>query len=206
MFDSVKDAVTTREVAESYGIPVNRAGMVCCIFHTDHTPSMKVDRRYHCFGCGADGDVIDFAARLFDLNVKEAAEKLAADFQISYDHQATAKPIHMISPTKEKRFLLARLKNYQNANYHGLVCYLRLLEGWQKQYAPKPEDEEWHPLFTESLRNIDRVNYLLDELQSCTVDEAKKVIACNKNEIAHYIDRVQEFRPRPKREAKELSH
>ena len=40
---------------------------------------------FHCFGCGADGDVIDFTARLFDLSPKEAAEKLAQDFGLIYD-------------------------------------------------------------------------------------------------------------------------
>ena len=82
LFDAVKSSVTTRYAAESYGVSVNRAGMACCVFHDDRTPSMKVDERYHCFGCGADGDVIDFTARLFDLSLKEAAEKLAADFNI----------------------------------------------------------------------------------------------------------------------------
>ena len=41
---------------------------------------MKLDRRYHCFGCGADGDVIDFAAALYGLRKKEAAVQLAQDF------------------------------------------------------------------------------------------------------------------------------
>ena len=45
------------------------------------------DRRFHCFGCGEDGDVIDFTAKLFDLSSKEAAEKLAQDFgPVSYTH------------------------------------------------------------------------------------------------------------------------
>ena len=39
----------------------------------------KLDRRYHCFGCGADGDVIDFAAALCGLAKKEAAVQLAND-------------------------------------------------------------------------------------------------------------------------------
>ena len=30
---------------------------------------MKVDQRFHCFGCGADGDVIDFTAKLFNLSL-----------------------------------------------------------------------------------------------------------------------------------------
>ena len=50
LFDAVKGSVTTRDAAESYGVSVNRAGMACCIFHDDRTPSMKVDERYHCFG------------------------------------------------------------------------------------------------------------------------------------------------------------
>lgn len=44
---------------------------------------MKVDFRFHCFGCGADGDVIDFAAKLFQLSLLQAAEKLAIDFGLS---------------------------------------------------------------------------------------------------------------------------
>ena len=40
------------------------------------------------FGCGEDGDVIDFTAKLFDLSPKEAAEKLAQDFGLIYNGQA----------------------------------------------------------------------------------------------------------------------
>ena len=87
IFEAVKKSITTRQAAEHYGIRVGRNGMACCPFHKDRTPSMKVDKRFHCFGCGADGDVIDFTAQLYGLDVKSAAEKLAADFQIPYTHQ-----------------------------------------------------------------------------------------------------------------------
>ena len=85
VFEAVKQSVTTRQAAEHYGIHVNRNGMACCPFHHDKTPSMKLDRRYHCFGCGADGDVIDFAAALYGLGKKEAAVQLAQDFGLSYE-------------------------------------------------------------------------------------------------------------------------
>lgn len=204
LFDAVKSSVTTREAAESYGVSVNHAGMACCIFHDDRTPSMKVDERYHCFGCGADGDVIDFAARLFDLSLKEAAEKLAADFSIAYDRQTAKKTVRKASPVMAKRSLLQRLKNYQDENYRVLCSYRHLLEDWKKRYEPRPEDEKWHPLFLEALHNQDRVNYLLDELLDCTAEEAKAVIASCKNEIAGYADRVREFRPRPSRSARDI--
>ena len=203
LFDAVKSSITTRDAAESYGVSVNRAGMACCIFHDDRTPSMKVDERYHCFGCGADGDVIDFTARLFDLSLKEAAEKLAADFNIGYDHSSPQKVHQAVSPVKARRSLLQRLKNYQNENYRTLCSYRHLLEDWKKQYEPKPEDEKWHPLFLEALDNQDRVDYLLDELMECTADEAKDLIAIHKNEIARYASRVREFMPRPNRASRE---
>ena len=79
-FKSVKRLVTAREAAEHYGLTVNRYGMALCPFHDDHNPSMKLDDRFHCFGCGEDGDVIDFTARFFNLSLPEAAEKLVEDF------------------------------------------------------------------------------------------------------------------------------
>lgn len=92
VFEAVKQSVTTRQAAESYGFQVNRAGKIHCPFHNDHTPSMKVDNRFHCFGCGADGDVIGFTAKLYNLSVKEAAQKLAHDFSICYDNSSRASP------------------------------------------------------------------------------------------------------------------
>ena len=85
VFEAVKQSVTTRQAAEHYGIHVGRNGMACCPFHHDKTPSMKLDRRYHCFGCGADGDVIDFVAALYGLAKKEAAVQLANDFGLYYE-------------------------------------------------------------------------------------------------------------------------
>ena len=68
LFETVKSAVTVKQAAEYYGCKVNRGDMICCPFHDDRHPSMKLNRDYFfCFGCGATGDVIDFVARLFGL-------------------------------------------------------------------------------------------------------------------------------------------
>ena len=62
-------AVPVKKAAEYYGLEVNRGNMVCCPFHADRTPSMKLNEDYfYCFGCGAHGDVINLAARLFGLS------------------------------------------------------------------------------------------------------------------------------------------
>ena len=79
-FAQIKQAVTTRQAAEAYGLSVNSRGMCRCPFHNDHTPSMKVDETFYCFGCGAVGDVITFTARLFGISAGSAARKLEVDF------------------------------------------------------------------------------------------------------------------------------
>ena len=53
IFREVKERVTARQVAERYGLKVRRNGMACCPFHNDKHPSMKIDRNYYCFACGA---------------------------------------------------------------------------------------------------------------------------------------------------------
>ena len=104
VFEAVKQSVSTREAAAFYGIEVKRNGMACCPFHDDKNPSMKVDQRFHCFGCGADGDVIDFTAKLFDLSPKEAAEKLAQDFGLIYDSQAPPRRRYVRQKNEAQKF------------------------------------------------------------------------------------------------------
>lgn len=81
--DEIKARLPAREVFERYGFHVNREGYACCPFHGEKTPSCKVypgDRGWHCFGCHAGGDVLDFAQQYFGLNFQEAAAKLNDDF------------------------------------------------------------------------------------------------------------------------------
>ena len=203
LFEAVKEAVTTRDAAERYGVEIDRTGKACCIFHNDRHPSMKVDERFHCFSCGADGDVIDFTSQLFDIGLKDAAEKLATDFHIPYDKERTGGGFPRHSPAKARRSLRERLKNYQNENYRALCVYFGLLRQWEAEYAPRTAEEEWHPLFMESIRNKDRVEYLLDELQGCSPDEAKEIIAFHKNEISRYAARVREVHAAQKHKSHE---
>ncbi len=57
-----------------------------CPFHNERTPSFTVDRDkglYHCFGCGAGGDVIHFVRQIDRLEFPEAVEALAARFGVT---------------------------------------------------------------------------------------------------------------------------
>lgn len=63
---------------------MTRAGRefkACCPFHKEKTPSFTINddkQFYHCFGCGAHGDVINFVMQHDNLPFPEAIERLAA--------------------------------------------------------------------------------------------------------------------------------
>ena len=157
VFEAVKQSVSTREAAELYGIKVKRNGMACCPFHDDKNPSMKVDQRFHCFGCGEDGDVIDFTAKLFDLSSKEAAEKLAQDFGLIYDSQAPPRRRYVRQKTEAQKFREDRQRCYRV-----LSDYYHLLKKWGIDHSPRTPEEEPHPRFVEAIQKKTYVEYLLD--------------------------------------------
>ena len=192
VFEVVKQSVTAREAAELYGIAVGRGGMACCPFHDDRHPSMKVDTRFHCFGCGADGDVIDFTARLYGLSPKEAAEKLAQDFGLSYDSKAPPRRNYV----RQKSEAQAR-KEKREHGWRVLTDYYHLLRKWEADYSPKTPDEDPHPRFLEAIQKKDYMGYLLDTFLDSSTEEQDQWIAEHTAEISAIGRRVNIMADKP---------
>ena len=192
VFEVVKQSVTAREAAELYGIAVGRGGMACCPFHDDRHPSMKVDTRFHCFGCGADGDVIDFTARLYDLSPKEAAEKLAQDFGLSYDSKAPPRRSYV----RQKSEAQVR-KEKREHGWRVLTGYYHLLRKWEADYSPKTPDEAPHPRFLEAIQKKDYMGYLLDTFLDSSTEEQDQWIAEHTAEISAIERRVNIMADKP---------
>ena len=192
VFEAVKPNISTRQAAEMYGIKVNRNGMAVCPFHNDKNPSMKVDKRFHCFACQADGDVIDFVSRLCGLPCKEAAMKLADDFGISYDsrHKPTVRP-HIREPTAEQLY-----QKEEARCYRVLTDYFHLLRRWETQHAPKQPDDVWHPLFVEALQRKSHIEYLIDTLIDGKKEEKQALVAEQRKEVMKLEQRIAEYRGR----------
>ena len=113
IFEAVKSTVTSRMAAEHFGLSVSRNGMVCCPFHDDRHPSMKLNEDYfYCFGCGAKADVIEFTSKLFGITALEAAQKLSADFGIKTD----------------KPSVLTKLSRYRTQADNERLCFRVLRE------------------------------------------------------------------------------
>ena len=186
VFEAVKQSVSTRDAAAFYGIEVKRNGMACCPFHDDKNPSMKVDQRFHCFGCGEDGDVIDFTAKLFDLSPKEAAEKLAQDFGLIYDSQAPPRRRYVRQKTEAQKFREDRQRCYRV-----LSDYYYLLKKWEADRSPRTPEEEPHPRFVEAIQKKAYVEYLLDLFLYESEKEQKAWIAEHTAEITHLERRLK---------------
>lgn len=172
LFESVKAAATVRQAAEHYGLKIGQGSMVCCPFHNDRTPSMKLNEDYfYCFGCGATGDVIDLVAKLFNLSSYDAAKKLADDFGIDPDKPPAAAAL------RKTKYPLA--KTFQNETLHcqRILCdYLHLLEHWKVQYAPKTPEDTIDDCFVEACQMLDYIEYLADILTVGNLEERVAVV------------------------------
>ena len=129
--------------------------MALCPFHEDHHPSMKLDRRYYCFGCHANGDVIDFTTRLFGISQKSAALKLARDFGIDpgLSTQSDIPNFHAELHPNSEQLCIRVLREY-----------LRLLRIWKVHYRPAVPGDPLNDRFVESCQMEATITDLLDAL------------------------------------------
>lgn len=181
IFREMKERVTARQVAERYGLKVCRNGMACCPFHNDKHPSMKIDRNYYCFACGAKGDAVNYVAVLFGLSQFEAAKKINDDFSLGISieniwirrKQNSGVREKEKIPTKEERiqFVQKKIGGWVKDAVNVLLRYLRWMEFWKEFYKPESMEAEWNPLFVEALQNESKISYLVDMLMFGTDEE-----------------------------------
>jgi DNA primase len=80
--EALRRAHPIEAVVAASGVELTRRGqgfMGCCPFHDDSTASLSVGGvpdRFHCFGCDAGGDVIEYVARFTGLSFVDAARAL----------------------------------------------------------------------------------------------------------------------------------
>ena len=81
----VKYQVSMINIANYYGIKINRNGYISCPFHNENTASMKVYpgiKGYYCFGCGAGGNIFNFVMNYDGRSFEEAVRMVANAFNI----------------------------------------------------------------------------------------------------------------------------
>ena len=187
LYRKVKEGVSMHQVAEYYGLKVNRKGLCLCPFHQDQRPSMKIypdGKGYYCFSCGSGGDQIKFVARYQDVGNYEAARELAAAFGIpinipvTYREKGEAENAHR--QRSELAAVVKRSKMYLTA-YRGLLC----------EAIRKRNEHFW-----EGLGSLTHVEYLLNCLEQCPEElfadkKAVKKIGEVERRIADWYIRIE---------------
>ncbi|MFQ3236084.1 MAG: DNA primase, partial [Paraglaciecola sp.] len=103
----IDDMIARTDIVELVDsrVRLKKAGknyQACCPFHNEKSPSFTVSQDkqfYHCFGCGAHGNVISFMMEYDRLEFPEAIEELAQYHSIEVPREKNATP----APTAEQK-------------------------------------------------------------------------------------------------------
>jgi DNA primase len=106
MIKELKSSLNIEDVISRY-LPVRKRGanlVGLCPFHSEKTPSFTVSQqmqRFHCFGCGADGDVIDFLQKVTGQSFSQVVSSLGVEKETRFPGP-TSKPRSVFKPLKAR--------------------------------------------------------------------------------------------------------
>jgi len=135
LMDAIKDRVTLVDLVDELKIRKRRSGsgryVIVCPFHDEDTPSCMIyvnEDKFHCFGCQAHGDVIDFYQTYLGIEFDEAMTRLCERLEIQVmDAEQVDRADNLIDKAKEglkeveesiKQEKLKFAKELQHANNH----------------------------------------------------------------------------------------
>lgn len=144
--EKIRSANPLSDWLDKYGVEVNRKGFAKCPFHSEKTASFRVypDGTYHCFGCGAHGDVITFVMNIQNISFEDACGLLDRD--ISYSEQ------RKIDRARRKRSNETDIRERARKNYWNAFDIWKLNEEFIEFFKPSGPDEEPSKLFLHALK------------------------------------------------------
>ncbi len=121
---------------DRYGIKADRKGFARCPFHNEKTASFKIypEGTFHCFGCGAHGDVITFVMKMQNLDFNSACALLDGDMTYSQQRK--------VNKIKRERENAARKRFDVTDKYFAALDMYEANETIIKEFKPNtPEDK-----------------------------------------------------------------
>lgn len=164
MADEIKSRVKMPEVFARYGFEPNRSGFIRCPFHSEKTASLSAfqnGERWKCFGCGAGGDVISFVMQLFGISFSQALLRMNLDFGLGLSgKRPDVRESRRIAAERARKAAEER----RDKEYLDLLtlCHRRLWHAYLTR-RPKSPEEKLDPQFDYALKNLDRVEWMIQE-------------------------------------------
>jgi|GEM_PF-705520 DNA primase len=143
-----------------------------CPFHSEKSASLKVSphrQRFHCFGCGASGDVVDFVQRFYNLTFKDALIHLG---------MTPGRPAPIDPAIQKRRKLQAAFNQKIEIIYTQLCDRGRQLHGIRLQVKKNPGalTEAGAIVYAEQMAELAAVDHKLDTLLSGSVTDQIEII------------------------------
>jgi len=154
VIDQIRNALDISDVIGSY-IQVKRAGnssKALCPFHKEKTPSFTINparQAFHCFGCGAGGDVFKFVMLYENVDFPTALKLMAsrAGIAVQFDKSSSGKregpgkdELFKVNEEASKSFLKELLKSPEAANARaylkGRTLDVEVCKEWGIGFAP----------------------------------------------------------------------
>lgn len=132
----------------------------CCPFHSEKTPSFKIypgTGGFYCFGCGAGGDVVSFAEKLFGLSPAAAARRLDADFGLGLFEAPAPDAAEDWQRRRAER--LAAEAAAEQARW----AVTLVLRGIYALPRPRPGQDRWAARYALELANAEYLEYIMEE-------------------------------------------
>jgi len=140
----IRERASILEVVSDY-VSLKKAGKNykgLCPFHSEKTPSFMVNEEkqiFHCFGCGAGGDVFTFLMKVGHFSFPQAVEELAKRYGVRL-------PPRELSPAKEKelakREILFQINQMASEYFHDLLSRRREGEDGRKYLSKRGVSEQ----------------------------------------------------------------
>ena len=159
--DEIKQTVSMREVVRRYGLTPNRAGFIRCPFHEgDRTASLKIYKdSFHCYGCGANGDIFKFVMLMDNLSFKEAFLSLGGTYEHDESRDKASARKQAIKEANAKR---ARKKAQDLANRKRILYLAKEIDAYRFLLrAYKPLSDPW----CECMRGYEKSLFEYDQLR-----------------------------------------
>jgi DNA primase len=171
LLDDIKSKIDIIDFISGY-VQLKKSGQNwkgLCPFHSEKTPSFMVSQSkqiFHCFGCGAGGDVLAFVVRYENLSFNESVKLLA--IKVGIDLKPSKIDKKALQKEEKIRSALLDAGNYFMKQLHGSAAamgYLRdrgvsreSLDIFKIGYAPSG----WHNLL-KHLRNAGYTDQIIKE-------------------------------------------
>lgn len=171
--DTIRTSVSALEAGKALGLLVDRHGRCACPVHRGVNHNCRLDkgeRGFHCFKCGASGDVIHLVQAVNGCSFWQAVEWLNSAFHLGLPldrpldknaAEAARRAKERRQTEREQRMAIERME----FDLYVLVGkWLADLESDKEQYRPRRANEEWDERFVQAVRLMPEVKELAERI------------------------------------------